>query len=122
MKLYSLYSLFDSAPSSGVPIDPLILAEREKAFAIAFGQLPDFAQQVLRLRYALEGGEPLDLRSTGRKLGVRFQKVHYAERKALASLRVALEGFPPDRYQPCPAQEPPKSGKRIIRKSGPLAG
>jgi RNA polymerase nonessential primary-like sigma factor len=50
-------------------------------------QLPDLQAQVLRMRYGMDGEEPMSLTGIGRVLGISRDRVRNLEREALAGLR-----------------------------------
>jgi RNA polymerase primary sigma factor len=52
----------------------------------AVDQLPDNERQVLRLRYGIDGAEPVALREAGRRLGVSSESVRNLEKAALRHL------------------------------------
>jgi RNA polymerase nonessential primary-like sigma factor len=50
-------------------------------------QLPDLQAQVLRMRYGIEGEEPMSLTSIARELGMSRDKTRNLERRALETIR-----------------------------------
>jgi RNA polymerase primary sigma factor len=64
---------------------------REDALRSAIAQLPDQEQQVVKLRYGINGDEPTPLRETGRRLGLSAEGVRKIESKALERLSRARE-------------------------------
>jgi RNA polymerase nonessential primary-like sigma factor len=50
-------------------------------------QLPDLQAQVLRMRYGIEGDEPMSLTSIARELGMSRDKTRNLERRALEGIR-----------------------------------
>jgi RNA polymerase primary sigma factor len=64
---------------------------REDALRSAISQLPDQEQQVVKLRYGINGDEPTPLRETGRRLGLSAEGVRKIESKALERLSRARE-------------------------------
>ncbi|MFM9110023.1 MAG: sigma factor-like helix-turn-helix DNA-binding protein, partial [Prochlorococcaceae cyanobacterium] len=50
-------------------------------------QLPELQGRVLRMRYGIDGGEPMSLTGIGRVLGISRDRVRNLERDALAGLR-----------------------------------
>jgi len=50
-------------------------------------QLPELQARVLRLRYGMEGDEPMSLTGIGRILGISRDRVRNLERDGLAGLR-----------------------------------
>src|SRR2546423_7409731 len=59
---------------------------REEALRNAIAQLPDQEQQVVKLRYGINGDNPTPLRETGRRLGLSAEGVRKIESKALERL------------------------------------
>jgi RNA polymerase primary sigma factor len=64
---------------------------REDALRNAIARLPDQEQQVVKLRYGINGDEPTPLRETGRRLGLSAEGVRKIESKALERLSRARE-------------------------------
>ena len=64
---------------------------REEALRSAIAQLPDQEQQVVKLRYGINGDDPTPLRETGRRLGLSAEGVRKIESKALQRLARARE-------------------------------
>ena len=50
-------------------------------------QLPELQRQVLKMRYGIEGGDPMSLTGIGRVLGISRDRVRNLERDGLAGLR-----------------------------------
>jgi RNA polymerase nonessential primary-like sigma factor len=50
-------------------------------------QLPELQGRVLRLRYGMEGDEPMSLTSIARTLGMSRDKTRSLERRALEEIR-----------------------------------
>jgi RNA polymerase nonessential primary-like sigma factor len=50
-------------------------------------QLPELQGRVLKMRYGMEGEEPMSLTGIGRVLGISRDRVRNLERDALAGLR-----------------------------------
>jgi RNA polymerase primary sigma factor len=59
---------------------------REEALRSAISQLPDREQQVVKLRYGINGDQPTPLREAGRRLGMSAEGVRKIESKALERL------------------------------------
>ena len=73
------------------PDEEVELTLRESAVRSAIAQLPDQEQQVVKLRYGINGDEPTPLRETGRRLGLSAEGVRQLESKALERLARARE-------------------------------
>ena len=59
-------------------------------------QLPELQGRVLRMRYGMEGEDPMTLTGIGRVLGIRRDQIRHLERKGLPSLRrlsLKITGF-----------------------------
>jgi RNA polymerase primary sigma factor len=79
--------LGDLLPSEGPPLEEEVeLALTGASLRRAVEQLPERERQVLRLRYGIDGGEPVPLREAGRQLGVSSESVRNLERAALRRL------------------------------------
>jgi RNA polymerase primary sigma factor len=74
------------------PEEEVEITLRESALRKAIQQLPDPEQQVVKLRYGINGGgEPTPLREAGRRLGMSAEGVRKLESKALQKLAMARE-------------------------------
>jgi RNA polymerase primary sigma factor len=73
------------------PDEEVELTLREDAIRSAISQLPDQEQQVVKLRYGINGDAPTPLRETGRRLGLSAEGVRKIESKALERLSRARE-------------------------------
>ncbi len=62
-------------------------------------QLPDLQNRVLKLRYGLQGGEPMNLTGIGRVLGISRDRVRNLERDGLKGLRKNSESV--EAYMAC---------------------
>jgi RNA polymerase nonessential primary-like sigma factor len=51
-------------------------------------QLPDLQRRVLRMRYGMDGEEPMSLTGIGRVIGISRDRVRNLERDGLAGLRL----------------------------------
>jgi RNA polymerase primary sigma factor len=77
----------DLLPSDGPPPEELVELElTTQSVRRAVEQLPDNERQVLRLRYGIDGAEPVALREAGRRLGVSSESVRNLEKAALRHL------------------------------------
>ncbi|MDQ3934571.1 MAG: sigma-70 family RNA polymerase sigma factor [Actinomycetota bacterium] len=85
--------LGDLLPSDALgPEEEVEITLRESALRRAIQQLPDPEQQVVKLRYGINGGgEPTPLREAGRRLGMSAEGVRKLESKALQKLAMARE-------------------------------
>ncbi|HEU0018962.1 MAG TPA: sigma-70 family RNA polymerase sigma factor [Thermoleophilaceae bacterium] len=74
-------------PSDRLPPEEEVeIALTEQSLRRAVAQLPDNERQVLRLRYGIDGAEPVPLREAGRQLGVSSESVRNLEKAALRHL------------------------------------
>jgi RNA polymerase primary sigma factor len=77
----------DLLPSDRPPPEEEVeVALTEQSLRRAVEQLPDNERQVLRLRYGIDGAEPVPLREAGRRLGVSSESVRNLEKAALRHL------------------------------------
>jgi len=51
------------------------------------GQLPELQERVLRMRYGMDGEDPMSLTGIGRVIGISRDRVRNLERDGLAGLR-----------------------------------
>ena len=80
--------LLDLLAGDGVLPDELVDGECLKGDLRALlEQLPDLQGKVLRMRYGIDGEEPMSLTGIGRILGISRDRVRNLERDGLASLR-----------------------------------
>ena len=56
-------------------------------FLLILHQLPDLQCRVLRMRYGMDGDEPMSLTGIGRVLGISRDRVRNLERDGLRGLR-----------------------------------
>ncbi|HEX2071463.1 MAG TPA: sigma-70 family RNA polymerase sigma factor [Thermoleophilaceae bacterium] len=74
-------------PSDRLPPEEEVeIALTEQSLRRAVAQLPENERQVLRLRYGIDGAEPVALREAGRRLGVSSESVRNLEKAALRHL------------------------------------
>jgi RNA polymerase primary sigma factor len=77
----------DLLPSDDPAVEEEVeVALTEQSLRRAVEQLPENERQVLRLRYGIDGAEPVALREAGRQLGVSSESVRNLERSALRHL------------------------------------
>jgi RNA polymerase primary sigma factor len=75
------------AGESPEPAEEVEVSLAEQALRHAVGELPDREQQVIKLRYGLNGdGDPVSLDEIGRRLGVTRERVRQIESRALERL------------------------------------
>jgi RNA polymerase primary sigma factor len=84
--------LGDLLPSDAPePIEEVEIGLREEAVHRALENLSEQEQQVIRLRYGINGDEPTPLREAGKRLGLSPERVRRIEHKALERLACTRE-------------------------------
>ena len=73
------------------PVEEVEIGFRHAAVHRALENLSEQEQQVIRLRYGINGDEPTPLRETGRRLGLSAERVRRIEHKALERLACTRE-------------------------------
>ena len=68
------------------PAEEVETAERQQLINGAVDQLPQPERDVIRLRFGLTGGDPLNLRQTGAELGITLGKARELEQQGLRRL------------------------------------
>jgi RNA polymerase primary sigma factor len=77
----------DLLPSDRLPLEEEVeIALTEQSLRRAVEQLPEKERLVLRMRYGIDGAEPVPLREAGRRLGVSSESVRNLEKAALRHL------------------------------------
>ncbi|MFM7548415.1 MAG: sigma-70 family RNA polymerase sigma factor [Cyanobacteriota bacterium] len=75
-------------PASSEHVDSLDRILQKEHLGSWLSQLNEREQQILRLRFGLEGGQPLTLAEIGRVINVSRERVRQLESKALMKLRL----------------------------------
>ncbi len=75
-------------PASTEPMDHMDRSIQKEHLGAWLSQLNDREQEILRLRFGLEGKEPLTLAEIGRKINVSRERVRQLEAKAIMKLRL----------------------------------
>jgi RNA polymerase primary sigma factor len=75
---------------AAAPTDRLAAADDVRAALGSLEQLGEREAAVLRLRFGLDGGEPMTLEDVGRQFGLTRERARQIERSALAALRESL--------------------------------
>jgi RNA polymerase primary sigma factor len=84
--------LGDLLPSEGPePVEEVEIGLRQEAVHRALGNLSEQEQQVIRLRYGINGDEPTPLREAGKRLGLSPERVRRIEHTALERLATTRE-------------------------------
>jgi RNA polymerase primary sigma factor len=73
------------------PVEEVEIGFRQEAVHRALGSLSEQEQQVIRLRYGINGDEPTPLREAGKRLGLSPERVRRIEHKALERLATTRE-------------------------------
>ncbi len=73
------------------PEEELVRRELKKTVETMLSQLSDRQQQILRLRYGMDGGTPCSREQIGEQLGISKARVHQNEQQAVEKLK-ALGG------------------------------
>src|SRR6201996_6595926 len=71
------------------PAEEVETAERQHLISGAVDELPEAERNVIRLRFGLEGTEPLNLRQTGIELGIPLSKARELEAQGLSRLAMS---------------------------------
>lgn len=75
-------------PASAEPMDHMDRSIQKEHLGAWLSQLNEREQEILRLRFGLEGKEPLTLAEIGRKINVSRERVRQLEAKAIMKLRL----------------------------------
>ena len=73
------------------PTEEVESAERQELISDAVARLPEAERNVIRLRFGLEGVEPLNLRQTGIELGIPLSKARELENQGLSRLATSTD-------------------------------
>jgi RNA polymerase primary sigma factor len=73
------------------PAEEIEVSLREETLRRALAELPERAQEVIRLRYGLDGEDPLSLDAIGRRLGLTRERVRQLEADGLERLALVRE-------------------------------
>ena len=73
------------------PSEQVALSLREETLHRAIDDLPERERSVVRMRYGIDGDEPMPLREAGRQLGISPERVRQIESAALGRLAAARE-------------------------------
>ncbi|CAK6687546.1 sigma-70 family RNA polymerase sigma factor [Synechococcus sp. BA-124 BA4] len=75
-------------PASAEPMDHMDRSIQKEHLGAWLSQLNEREQEILQLRFGLEGKEPLTLAEIGRKINVSRERVRQLEAKAIMKLRL----------------------------------
>jgi RNA polymerase primary sigma factor len=73
------------------PSEEVAVSLRQEALRSALKHLPEREQNVVKLRYGINGDDPTPLRETGRRLGLSPERVRQIEGEALKRLAMTRE-------------------------------
>ena len=73
------------------PADVLLDNRRTEAVMDVLGKIGDRAAKVLRMRFGLDGLEPMTLKEIGKKIGLTRERVRQIEREALECITAAIQ-------------------------------
>jgi len=73
------------------PADVIIDNRRTEAVMRSLGSIDERAATILRMRFGLEGGEPMTLKEIGRRIGLTRERVRQIEQEALACINGAIQ-------------------------------
>jgi RNA polymerase primary sigma factor len=79
------------------PSPDMIVAENDNLRKLAqlLETTDDRAAKILRLRYGLDGEDPMTLKEIGERIGLTRERVRQIEHEAIGKLRVAMDGESP---------------------------
>jgi RNA polymerase primary sigma factor len=86
------WSLSDMVPDDEArsPADVLLENRRKEAVMRLLNSIDTRAATVLRMRFGIDGGEPMTLKDIGRKIGLTRERVRQIERDALKCINEAI--------------------------------
>ena len=76
------------------PADVMLDSDTLQHVLRRIDELDERAASIIRMRFGLEGGEPMTLKEIGSILGLTRERVRQIESETLASLAAEIEGFP----------------------------
>ena len=116
-----LHELFEDH-RHGKPEETVTKREEFRLVLQLLEQIDERDARVIRLRYGLEGKEPLTLKQIGREVGLTRERVRQIEGEALRSLQQKLTDDRPVRFlrqlmqEPDDSDEPRRIGRREIQR------
>jgi len=81
------------------PEDPVVKSEEFELVLQMLDQIDERDARVLKLRYGLEGQEPLTLKEIGREVGLTRERVRQIEMEALRRIQAQILNDRPNRFQ-----------------------
>ena len=87
------WSLSDMVADEGArsPADILLDSRRAEAVRKELGSIDDRAAQILRMRFGLDGRDPLTLKEIGEKIGLTRERIRQIERHTLRCINEAIQ-------------------------------
>ena len=85
------------------PADVILENRRTEAVMEMLGKIDERAAKVLRMRFGLEGHEPMTLKEIGKKVGLTRERVRQIEREALRCITSAIRSQEEDTSVPVAA-------------------
>lgn len=102
-------------PRAGRPEDPVFRHEELQTIYNLLEAIDEREAQVLRLRFGLDGKEPLTLKQIGAEIGLTRERVRQIEVEALRKLNQRLQDDKPSRFFK-DAQELIAAGRKLSRR------
>ena len=98
------WSLSEMVADEGIrsPADVLLDNRRAKAVKRILSDIDDRAAEILRLRFGLDGKEPMTLKQIGEKVGLTRERVRQIERDTLQIINEAIHSQEEDARSPVP--------------------
>jgi len=76
--------------STRSPADILFESRRAESVRKVLGSIDDRAARILRMRFGLEGGDPLTLKEIGEKIGLTRERIRQIEHHTLQCINKAI--------------------------------
>ncbi len=84
------------ADTNNLPPDEQVTGNDElRHLSQLLGEIDERAAKILKLRYGLDGEDPLTLKQIGERIGLTRERVRQIEHEALEKLRIAMDGEEP---------------------------
>ena len=92
------WSLSEMVADEGArsPADILLDSRRAEAVRKVLGSIDDRAAQILRMRFGLDGRDPLTLKEIGAKIGLTRERIRQIERHTLRCINEAIQSLVED--------------------------
>jgi RNA polymerase primary sigma factor len=76
------------------PDEQVCSNDQLRELTLQLGQIDERAAKILKLRYGLDGEDPMTLKEIGQRIGLTRERVRQIEHESLAKLRTAMDGDP----------------------------